>query len=349
MLIGKSSRDRSTPTPMLPASLLTLLLVTAAVPLGAGTYSGSEITILGADLIKHPVGYDGTPGALRLEVCLDPAAPDAAEIPLQKAIEVWGAAMPTTGNTSAVAGVPAGEVDFFSEMLRGIGLCLGLDDPSDELGFTRANEGRNDVFDRDSGLDSVTGTADDERFDDVNRTWFRIADNNPFDTTPGVVDSTTYSRDVGLLPEGQNFPACATRVVALSLAAAGTESVMVRSLATGEARRSLTHDDVATLAYANSGLDELAGTGDDYTPGLAYIGRGTSCDIPVSFTSKVGASERMICLGGNFPIESNHYRFSSSSLQISDQVVWHYIFQGGILLDGFETGDASRWSSSTGF
>ena len=48
---------------MLPALLLALVPLVATTPLSAGTYSGSEITILGEDLVKHPTGYDGTPGA----------------------------------------------------------------------------------------------------------------------------------------------------------------------------------------------------------------------------------------------------------------------------------------------
>lgn len=331
------------------ASVLSVLLALASTELArAGAYSSAGET-LGEDLVKHPPGYDGTGGTLALGVCLDPAAPDAAEIPLQKAIAVWGGLEPTTGNVSAAADVPAMQVDFFSEILRGLGLCLGLDSPADELGFARATNGANNVFERDDGDDGVPGTADDLRGDDTSRLWFRVADNDPFATTPGTVDANTYSRDPAVLPEGESFPTCATRAAAVVLAAAGTEAVMVDALGTGEARRSLAWDDAATVRYAASGVDELAGTADDYELGLAYEGRGTDCQIPIRFTADVGSAERVVCLGPAINIEANHYRPVSTRLEVSELVSWHYTDQDGLFLDGFETGDPGRWSSATGF
>ncbi len=41
---------------------------------------------------------------------------------------------------------------------------------------------------------------------------------------------------------------------------------------TDEDQRRLNHDDVATALYGMAGLDEIAGTPDDYTLGLSYAG-----------------------------------------------------------------------------
>ncbi|MCG8457612.1 MAG: hypothetical protein MI919_15160 [Holophagales bacterium] len=319
------------------------LLAVAAAPALAGSFASAGES-LGEDLVQHPEGYDGTGGPLGLTVCLDPAAPDAAEIPLQRAILTWNRLDTAAPNLSISAGVPAGELDFRSEILRGLGLCLGLDSPADTQGYARATNGADNVFDRDPGPDTVPGTADDLRDDDGNLVWFRIADNNPFTSVPGPVDSTRYSRELGLLPEGDNFAATSTRAVALAIGSPGTEAVMVNALATGEARRSLTEDDAATLLYAASGLDELEGTADDYTAGLAYVGRATDCQIPISFTPDVSAADRVVCLGPTGSIAGNHFRRLSSDLQVSDQVSWHFDnADQALFLDGFETGTTSRW------
>ena len=52
---------------------------------------------------------------------------------------------------------------------------------------------------------------------------------------------------------------------------------------TDEDQRQLMHDDVATLQYAMSGLDETAANSDDYALELSYGGLSSSCDVVLDF------------------------------------------------------------------
>ncbi|MEO1083686.1 MAG: hypothetical protein AAFY88_05540, partial [Acidobacteriota bacterium] len=312
-------------------------ILVAAGPASAGSFSVAGESF-GEDSILHPVGYDGTGGPLELTVCLDPMSPSssAASATLQFAVDTWNSRAATADNVWTNAGVPPTEVDFESEALRGLGLCLGLDDPSDASGFTKATNGDNNMFQRDDGLDDVDGTRDDLRGDDGNLMWFRFLDNDPF-TVAATVDSTSYARSTSVLPEGDTFAATPTRAVAAAVGAGTTEAVMVAGLQLGEAKRRLSADDVATLRYAESGLDELAGTADDYQVQLNYLGLGTVCDIPVSFDTQ---GTVVACTGGLQEFSPGHWRFSTNiELTFSDAVLWHFSGEGLIFSDGFESGD----------
>ena len=149
-----------------------------------------------------------------------------------------------------------------------MGHCLGLAHPNlasesgltgSDQNYTRSTDGANDVFDLDDGTDNVIGSSDDIRGDDVNLHWFRKLNNNPFTIAP-TVDSTTYSRDLADLPMGHSFAANADRNVANELLVPNTEAVMQQIIVGNEARRQLSHDDVATLSYGMAGLDETEGT-----------------------------------------------------------------------------------------
>ena len=323
------------------------ILAFQATTIGAGTFSGAGETN-GLDVIRHPLGYDGSGGPLTLTVCVDPTTGDPqSEIPLQLAISTWNQGQGTTGNISSTAGVPITDLDFQSVALRGLGLCLGLDDPSDGSGFTRATNGTNDTFDLDPGSDTVPGTADDNRNDDGSLFWFRIADNLPFNQSP-TVDSTTFGRDSASLPEGDNFPNTTTRAVALQLGVVGTEGVMVSSLQPGEAKRELTWDDEATLRYGESGLDELASTADDYQTRLVYVGVSDSCDIRVTFEKQEDLVACPGFLGSVGGPDDGHFTANLLGfMAFSDSVNWYFDDHGALFLDGFETGDSSRWNLSS--
>ncbi|MEM1179216.1 MAG: hypothetical protein AAGM22_12780 [Acidobacteriota bacterium] len=320
---------------------LAILAALLAPSASAGTFSVAGES-LGEDLVLHPRGYDGTGGTLELTVCLDPASPSAvaASATVQFAVDTWNARSAVANNVTTAAGVPSSAIDFESEALRGLGLCLGLDDPSDASGFTRATNGDNDSFQRDDGLDDVPGTRDDLRGDDGNLMWFRFLDNDPF-SVAATVDSTTYTRDSVVLPEGDTYAATPTRAVAAAVGAGDTEAVMVAGLQPGEAKRRLTADDMATLRYAESGLDELAGTADDYQVRLNYLGLDTGCDIPLSFDTQ-GAL--VTCFGPAQQLQDNHYRRALSNVTFSDAVLWHFSGEGLIFSDGFESGDVSAWT-----
>ncbi|MEM8993523.1 MAG: hypothetical protein AAGF23_01900 [Acidobacteriota bacterium] len=325
-------------------AVLSLALLAPEPAAWAGSFSVAGES-LGEDSILHPAGYDGGGGPLELTVCLDPTSPSAvaASATLRFAVDTWNGRAVTANNVRTDAGVPPIEVDFESEALRGLGLCLGLDDPSDASGFTAATNGDNDVFQRDDGLDDVAGTRDDLRGDDGNLMWFRFFDNDPF-TVSATVDSTTYALSTAVLPEGDTFAATPTRAVAAAVGAGATEAVMVAGLQPGEAKRRLSADDVATLRYAESGLDELAGTADDYLVQLTYLGFGEGCNIDVSF----GAQGTIVaCTGGLQEFSPGHWRYSmTSTLTFSDAVLWHFSGDGLVFADGFESGDTAGWSAT---
>jgi len=62
-----------------------------------------------------------------------------------------------------------------------------------------------------------------------------------------------------------------------------TEAVMQQGILYDEAQHTLGHDDVAGIRYAMSGLDELAGTPDDYTISLTYAGLNPFANITIGF------------------------------------------------------------------
>ncbi|MEO1370077.1 MAG: hypothetical protein AAFX50_23085, partial [Acidobacteriota bacterium] len=211
-------------------TVLSWAVLASAPVVWAGSFSVAGES-LGEDSILHPAGYDGGGGPLELTVCLDPTSPSAvaASATLRFAVETWNGRAVTANNVRSDAGVPPTEVDFESEALRGLGLCLGLDDPSDASGFTAATNGDNNVFQRDDGLDDVDGTRDDLRGDDGNLMWFRFFDNDPF-TVSATVDSTTYALSTAVLPEGDTFAATPTRAVAAAVGDGAKEAVMVAVL-----------------------------------------------------------------------------------------------------------------------
>lgn len=280
----------------------TMFVITFCLILGVPqtSHSGAYIfsgEINGVDVITHSTGYSGTGGILNVNICIDPSSPNAfaMEIPVENIVNTFNARVGTTPNlVSGVSNnIPSGEIDFESVALHEVGHCLGLDhvNASSESGlgepdrnYTKATNGADNIFNLTIGADSVRGSGDDGRGDDVNLHWYEKNVNNPF-TKNVTVDSTTYARSLADLPGGDSFAANGDRAVAnLLLGAATTESIMQQGTFTDEAQRSLIADDVATLEYAMSGLDEVSGNGDDYTLNLVYQGvSSTNCDINLKF------------------------------------------------------------------
>lgn len=188
----------------------------------------------------------------------------------------------------------------------------------------------------------MPGSGDDLRGDDQNLMWFRFLDNDPFATT-ATVDSSSYTRDTVILPEGDTYAATPTRAVAAALGAGQTEAVMVAALGAGEAKRGLSADDLATLRLAESGLDETAGTADDYQVSLNFLGLAGSCDLRLTFGLQ---AEPVACFGSRQQISGNHWRLTPFEWTFSTGVLWHFSGEGLLFADGFESGDAGAWSAS---
>ncbi len=330
--------DYRTPAVRTGSAILRSLVGTAfalaagSVQAGAFVFAGDAN---GVDVVTHPAGYTGTSQEVVLNVCIVPGTANASamETSVKNVVATFNIQQATTGNLlfGSNTNIPAGDVDFESTVLHEMGHCLGLAHPNaatesgltgGDQNYTKATTGTDGVYNLDAGDDGVIGSSDDVRGDDVNLHWFRISNNNPF-TMDATVDSTTYSRDVADLPTGHSFAANADRDVGVLLGVADTEAVMQQGTFADEAQRTLNHDDVATLRYAMSGLDELATGADDYSIRLVYQGiTDTNCDISLEFdNTKTGFAQ---CTTGGSFIGAGHVVITSANIYFNDTASWFF-------------------------
>ena len=277
------------------------------------------------DAVTHQAGYLGTGGDFTITVGVDPgnALSQAIEVSTRNVIRTWNELRPTVGNLrfGGDNSVPAGEFDFESVLLHEMGHALGLGHPNlaSESGlvglgtdYTKTGLGANGTFDLNAGPDGAPGSSDDLRGDDLNLNWFAKATNNPF-TLESRVDATTYSRDLSDLPAGDTFSANGGRAVAGVIGLPPTESVLQQGTGPDEAQRSLTADDVAGVLYSRTGLDEIAGTADDYTTTLEYAGLTTNADIVIQFNDNAGVDFAATSRSG-VALGNDHFSITFSSI-----------------------------------
>lgn len=279
--------------------LSAVFAATLTAPALAGAYIGADAAE--PSLILHPTGYNGSGGTLQVNVCISPssAVTTNLEIPVQNVISEINNMTPSLGNlvSGGANDIPSNRVDAESALLHEVGHCIGLAHPNlatesgvpnSQRDYTKTTLGGNGSYNLNNGADNVIGSADDLRGDDVNLHWFRLTNNNPF-TIDGVIDSTTYSRDLNLLPGSDNYAANGARAVASLLGLPPSEAVMQQGQSFDEAQRLLGHDDVATLMFGAAGLDEVAGTSDDYEIELVYRGITTAnCNVLVTVDNNTG-------------------------------------------------------------
>jgi len=310
-----------------------LIVMGLSLPVLAGVFEfAGEFN--GADVITHPTGYNGQAEELVVTVGISPLSSYAVEmeIPVLNAINTWNQMIPTLGNVRLDDTiVPRHMFDFESVVLHELGHCIGLGHPNlasesglagDEKNYTNALPGNNNQFDLNRGIDGIIGSGDDLRGDDINLHWFNKEHNNPF-ILPEIVDQTTYSRDLTDLPPGHNFAANADRDFSFLLGLPETEAVMQQGIFTGESRRTLVADDIATLRIAMSGLDGVQGTSDDYTLVLQYVGFTEDADIVIGFDNSAAFSA---CRITGFFIQSseNHVAIEKGRISFNTEFDWFF-------------------------
>lgn len=326
------------------AVIIFILPVSSVLNAGAYIFAGEGN---GLDVITHPNTYTGNDGVVTVRVCIDPASLNATdmEYSVQNNIDTFNQMTPTLGNVKRGGNnnIPSGALDFESVSLHEIGHCIGMAHinaasesglTGDNQNYTKATDGvaGQDIipanFDLDAGADGVIGSSDDIRGNDENLVWFRKENNDPF-TMDAVIDSTTYSRDLADLPTGHTFAANADRAVSTHLGYTKTEAVMQQGTYPDEAQRTLGHDDVATLRYAASGINELENDGnnpnaqDNYTINLVYGGISSSnCDIRMSMKSD--ADGLAVCKAGGAFMASGHIRITTASIEFDDGFNWFF-------------------------
>ena len=286
--------------------------------------------------VAHPTSYTGQGGTLTVRVCIVPNSANAAAmvIPVQNNINIYNRLQPTTGNlvSGGNNNIPSGQLDFESVALHELGHCIGLAHVNaasessltgNNQNYTKATDGSNNLFDINPGADGIIGSSDDIRGDDVNLHWYRKSNNNPF-TIDNTVDSGTYARDLSDLPTGHSFATNADRTVASNSGYPNTEAVMQQLTFFDEAQRTLTHDDVATLLYAASGKNEVAGNNDDYTINLEYGGISNSnCDINLKFDNSQTGFAVCQAEGSTLP-GSDHIRITSANIFFNTGFSWFF-------------------------
>ena len=329
----------------------------------------------------HPVGFDGSGGALIINVCttgIFPGEMRPIEARVQDAIATWNALVPSQGNCPGECRLvedldPSPDTDpydFESVVLHELGHCAyGLDHPNlqvdlpNDVGNERVNTSYTAGYNGSTalisaGTDTIRGTADDEYGNICDVHWFRISDNDPvvIDATP--IDSMTYSRSV-LSNLGMDFPVNANREAALSLGAPLTNAVMYSNIARNQVRDALTADEVNMVKNLLIGSDRIAGNADDYTVTLQYVADCSTADIQVGLV-EFGDPPNGRRLGGC--TAEVDFAFTQNPILADDYVVikptdsdrltillnddWNWSFGSQppeVFSDGFETGDTSAW------
>jgi hypothetical protein len=331
-------------------SLVLLLILSSLDGLaGSFVFAGDAN---GIGVVAHPKGYLGSGGQISVEVCIDPTSSLTSElvIPVQNIVNTYNQLNGVNDNLKIFGenNIPSNsDYDWESVVLHEVGHCIGLAHPNlgaqtgvsgGNTNYTATTKGSDNLFDFGVGTDGVIGSSDDQRDDDVNLFWFNADINDPFQPTPPF-DSSKYTRVLsGNLPGGHSFATNPDRTVAALLGYGDrSESVMQQATFNDEAQRMLGIDDEVTLRYAMSGVDEVAGTADDYTFVLTYGGISSGCDINIKHDPGYSGFAR--CGVSGFFINGSHIRIDEANIQVDPTAVsWFFNTESNDLIfeDGFE-------------
>ena len=261
--------------------ILCALFCFVSAPVPAGVYFGSSSTIFEPFIVVHPAGYDGTGGPVPVRICIGPNSSTTLP-PLIAAIEIWNGLVASTSNCEEcfLLEEPPPGIDappsMTTTLIHELGHCaMGLDEINWQATLTSFTNNQ-DAVSVDDGADDVRGSRDDAPSPLPGTRvvhWFRIADNDPFVIDATVIDMDTYSRRIIDFPAGSTWPESGNRGVGDHRGLTDTQSVisvMYGAIRTPTRYLGLTADDVNTVKYGMTGLDENAGTTDDYTIELIY-------------------------------------------------------------------------------
>lgn len=334
---------------------------------------GTDINgaLVPAFAINHPPGYTGQ-SVLVVDVCVEqlPPQPDLSQV-TASAVATWEAATPMLGNCLPFCSLPedlspGGIYDAESVVLHELGHALGLGHPNLQFrdpvvnafvhtSFSAAHTGSpigvlvgNDEIrgSEDDFMDNIGGTTA------TNVTWFRENDNDPFVIDSSVIDINSYSRATNTsLPPGSTWAANANFCHGFEFGHPRTHSVMYSTFTTLMEYEGLTADDVNMLKMQHNGQNRVydGGAGDDYSLTLNFVTDCTGAEIKVTWgidmdpgTLGGTASEAQSTFG-----TTAHYTLvpvsgvSAVYILLNPDMNWSF---SGVFADGFESGDASRWS-----
>jgi hypothetical protein len=187
--------------------------------------------------------------------------------------------------------------------------------------------------------------------------WFRKSDNNPFVVDASPIDFTTFGRLLTQLPAGHTGARNANRAVGEALVppVLNTQAIMYPTQAQGQVHLGLSADDVNMVRMAETGSDRITGTADDYRTFLRWVDDCTSADVIVDLavtpnnTLGVCFSDKALSFAQGGPLKF-HYSLilpgGEPRLPIHLDIfrTWDYGPEV-VFLSGFETGNASEWTS----
>ncbi len=308
--------------------------------------------------VVHPIAFTGAGGALVVRVCVDPAAENEPLVgPAQRVIARWNALVPTTGKYSRNGGL--GRADAESVVTHELGHCamgLGHSDHDVYPYYTRS---LGDTATPDDP-DTFPGSSDDlhlpvlpptSRPDNLH--FFRISDNNPFAIDSTVIDFDTYKRAVtpSNLPAGHRWAALGNQFVANLLGVPGTQDPMIGVALEEERYRGLIADNVSMVKLGMAGLDDQAGTGDDYTLAVSHEADCASADVRVQF-GDLPANAFGLCVdSAPAQISGKHYRVNTLPgvplvVILNRAKSWDFGAEVPIFFDPFESGKTCAWSAT---